>query len=256
MNIIFSLKNHFQFDCLFMIFCTQFVIDNDDNVVVLWWHVCVCIHYILIVIICLCLCIHDILWLWLMIFWWWWRAYCFYDMFVCVFMLFCTLFVIDNYYDDLFVFWRHNDKFDDWWHVCVFMIFCFMFVIDNDNDVFVCLWYFVLILWLIMMMMCLFFDDMFVFVFSWYFVLYYWLIMMVCYLMTCLCLCVHDILFSIIDDIFIVWLSFYGSVWRVYCTYRLKVRGEGLIYIYNWWHVHCLSFICMVRFGECIVLIG
>ena len=115
MNIIFSLKNHFQFDCLFMIFCTQFVIDNDDNVVVLWWHVCVCIHYILIVIICLCLCIHDILWLWLMIFWWWWRAYCFYDMFVCVLMLFCTLFVIDNY-DDVFVVW---------WHVCVcvFMIF-------------------------------------------------------------------------------------------------------------------------------------
>ena len=75
---------------------------------------------------------------------------------VCVFMSFCTLCVIDNY-DDVFVFWRHNDEFDDWWHVCVFMIFCFMFVIDNDNDVFVCLWYFVLILWLIMMMMCLLF---------------------------------------------------------------------------------------------------
>ena len=238
-----------------MIFCTQFVIDNDDNVVVLWWHVCVCSlyfdsdymfmfvysWYFVIVIDDILMMMTCLLFLW--------------HVCVCVFMSFCTLFVIDNY-DDVFVFWRHNDKFDDWWHVCVFMIFCFMFVIDNDNDVFVCLWYFVLILWLIMMMMCLFFDDMFVFVFSWYFVLYYWLIMMVCYLMTCLCLCVHDILFSIIDDIFIVWLSFYGSVWRVYCTYRLKVRGEGLIYIYNWWHVHCLSFICMVRFGECIVLIG
>ena len=238
-----------------MIFCTQFVIDNDDNVVVLWWHVCVCSlyfdsdymfmfvysWYFVIVIDDILMMMTCLLFLW--------------HVCVCVFMSFYTLFVIDNY-DDVFVFWRHNDKFDDWWHVCVFMIFCFMFVIDNDNDVFVCLWYFVLILWLIMMMMCLFFDDMFVFVFSWYFVLYYWLIMMVCYLMTCLCLCVHDILFSIIDDIFIVWLSFYDSVWRVYCTYRLKVRGEGLIYIYNWWHVHCLSFICMVRFGECIVLIG
>jgi len=51
------------------------------------------------------------------------------------------------------------------------LIFCTTFVIDNNDDEFV---------------------------YSWYFVPNLWLIMFFCFLMTCLCLCIHDIL--IIDD--------------------------------------------------------
>ena len=115
-------------------------------------------------------------------------------------MMMCLLF------DDMFVF-----VYSCYFVLCwlIIMMMCLLF---DDMFVFVYSWYFVLTLWLLMMMVCLFFDDMFVFVFlilCTIFVIDNDDGMFVVWWQVCVCvLCIHDILYALIDDMFLVWVSF------------------------------------------------